>query len=352
MTRSARRSAARSTRSILSTGTNLQSAGSYNLYSERTPVVSVGSQAPQALGCFFDNGTPAELAALPSGAVTPLTKSVYLDLTPAGVGFELEKVEGIANLDGVDGIALLNDNDFGFAQDVSTNVISEAPNPSEQMRVYTTGLTPTSAATVSGTTKAGRTLTCTPGTFSGAGGTLAYTYAWLRGATPIAGADANHYTLTADDVGATIACRVIATRVRGAIRTPSTPSTSAATGVVADFDTGPPGPPGGPGPAGPAGPAGPKGDTGPAAPLPKVSCKLVKKKVGKKKTPKLTVKCTVKAGKAAKRVQARSRGATIASARVRNGRATLRFRPRRHAMTIRALDANGRTIGRVRVAVK
>lgn len=141
------------------------------------------------------------------------------------------------------------------------------------------------------------------GGFGGSGGTLSFAYGWLRGSAPIAGAGAGagRYTLTAEDVGESVACRVTALRVRGAIVTPSTPpSTSTATGAVENFDVGPAGPAGstGPtgtaGPLGPTGPVGPKGDRGAAAPLPSVSCKLVKTRVrGNTRT---TVKCTVREG--------------------------------------------------------
>jgi hypothetical protein len=252
----------------LNGATNLATDPAYDTFTERaTRIAGVGGHTTtEPLGCYLDGGTTPELGALPA-AVAPASKTSYLDLgTPAGLGFNFNKMEGVTMLDGLPGVAVVNDNDFGFAQGDDLQ-ISPAADPTEQLRFYASRPSG-SAPTVSGTAKAGRTLTCTPGTYGGSG-TLVTSYAWLRGATPIAGADSNHLTLSSDDVGATISCRVSATRVAGPVRAPAAPQTSAATGAVADFDTGPAGPagPGGPaGPAGPGGPAGPAGPGGPAGP--------------------------------------------------------------------------------------
>ena len=213
----------------LTAATNLITDPAYDSFAERTTrIAGVGGKSTvQPLGCYLDNGTAAELAALPAPVVA-VAKSTYLDIgsAPAGVGFDLGKPEGVTMLEGVAGVAVANDNDFGFAQ-ADDLTISPAADPTEQLRFYATR--PTGAApTVSGTAKAGRTLTCAPGAYGGTG-TLVTTFTWLRGATPITGADDNRLTLTTEDVGSTISCRVAATRVSGPVRAPAATQTSAAT---------------------------------------------------------------------------------------------------------------------------
>jgi hypothetical protein len=134
---------------------------------------------------------------------------------------------------------------------------------------------------------------------------------------------------------------VTATRVAGAVRASSLPATGAAVGPVADFDAGPQGPPG---PAGPVGPAGPRG---PAGPLPKVSCKLVTKKVRGRK--KQEISCKVTAARNVARVAARAHGRTVASARVHRGVARLVLPRSLRRVTLVALDRRGKVLGRVDV---
>ncbi|MER2137543.1 MAG: S-layer homology domain-containing protein, partial [Arthrobacter sp.] len=64
--------------------------------------------------------------------------------------------------------------------------------------------------TIEGISTAGSTLTAIPGSWAPAPANL--TYQWLRGTTPIKGATAAAYTLTADDAGATISVEVTGTK--------------------------------------------------------------------------------------------------------------------------------------------
>jgi hypothetical protein len=72
-----------------------------------------------------------------------------------------------------------------------------------------------SPPTISGDPRVGKTLTCDPGTYSGAPST--FTYAWLRDAAPISGATAATYTVVAADAGHRLQCRVTATNASGAV---------------------------------------------------------------------------------------------------------------------------------------
>jgi hypothetical protein len=344
----------------LSGATNLHTATAYDTYAKRQASTTVGTNT-QPLGCFLDGGTDAEIAALPT-PVVPAAKSTYLDMSPAGVDFGFNKMEGVAKLDGIDGVAVVNDNDFGLDQNVDTNLSSESADPRSQLRIYTTKPSELTAPSVAGTARAGRTLTCAPGTISGTG-TVATTYEWLRGAVVIDGADANRYTLSTEDVGATIACRVTSVRVSGAVRAAAAPRTSAATAAVADFeagaagaagakgdqgDTGAAGPKGDAGvtgPAGPAGPAGPKGDTGATgatgpkgadgvARLPRVTCKV------KSKT---TITCTVKPPASANKLSVKHGSRTIARVTAKAGKAVRITLPRGQTLTIRA-TSDGKTV--------
>lgn len=115
-------------------------------------------------------------------------------------------------------------------------------------------------------------------------------------------------------------------------------------------DTGAPGANGANGATGPQGPAGPKGDTGAAgknAPLPRVTCKLVRKKR------QITgVSCTVKAGKSAARVVASSGGRTVAKANTRKGVARLTLGPRTKRATFKSVDGRGAVLRSVEVRVR
>lgn len=115
-------------------------------------------------------------------------------------------------------------------------------------------------------------------------------------------------------------------------------------------DTGAPGANGSNGATGPQGPAGPKGDTGPAgknAPLPRVSCKLVRKKR------QITgVSCTVKAGKSASRVVAKSGKRTLAKASARKGVARVTLPASTKRATFTSVDRRGKVLRSVEVRVR
>src|SRR4051794_41944128 len=106
------------------------------------------------------------------------------------------------------------------------------------------GGTPTNQhlPTISGTTQPGQTLTATAGDWSGPRAT--YNFLWQRcsasGAScaPIDGATATTYSLSANDVGSTVAVAVTASNKNG-----SAGATASPTSVVAP----PPAGPGGPG---------------------------------------------------------------------------------------------------------
>ncbi|MFT4035426.1 MAG: esterase-like activity of phytase family protein [Patulibacter sp.] len=300
----------------LADATNLTDA--YPTYASRQEPVTIGG-VTQPAGCFIDQGQDAELAALPT-PITPGAKSLYLDLSPAGVDFAFNKVEGVAKLDGIDGVAIINDNDFGFEQDNTTNLISPAADPASELRIYATAPSRVTPPSISGTAQAGHTLTCDPGTTSGSG-TVSNAYTWLRGTTEIAGADTSRLTLSAEEIGSPITCRVTATHTAGAVVAAAPAQESAATVAVAGVDAGPAGPAGESGATGAKGengPTGAKGETGATGAkgadgivrLPKVSCKLKRR----------VIRCTVKAPDAASRVVVKSAaGRTLARRSVANG---------------------------------
>ena len=71
-----------------------------------------------------------------------------------------------------------------------------------------------SAPLVSGDARAGHTLACAPGSWSGA--PSAFAYSWLRDGAALAGSSASTHLVTAADAGHAIACTVIATNAAGA----------------------------------------------------------------------------------------------------------------------------------------
>jgi hypothetical protein len=346
----------------LGQATNLVTA--YPTAGSRTGSQTVAGKT-QPLGCFLDNGSVAELAALPT-PVTALTattgKALYLNLGIDGVDFRNDKLEGLTVLEGVPGVAMVNDNDFGFAQGDDL-AIAPAADPSETLRIYTSRPQSTVAPSLSGTAKAGRTLTCAPGTFDGTGA-LALSYTWKRDGVVVDGADANRYTLSAEDVGKAITCTVLATRVAGAVVATAAPVSTAATAAVADYDTGTTGPqgpagpkgdagaPGAAGPTGPAGPIGPAGPTGPRGPkgesgaIGRVTCALTRNK--RRAITGVTCKVSAKAA----RVTARAGGRALARASVRHGVATLRLPARVRAVTFVTEDAAGHALASKRVTAR
>jgi hypothetical protein len=68
----------------------------------------------------------------------------------------------------------------------------------------------TAAPLLGGTAEVGQTLTCSQGTWIGAG-PISYAYRWLRDGAAIGGAESSTYTVTAADEGHSISCEVTAT---------------------------------------------------------------------------------------------------------------------------------------------
>ena len=79
--------------------------------------------------------------------------------------------------------------------------------------------------TISGSPVDGQTLTCDPGTWTGS---PTFTFEWLRDGVPIPGAMGSTYTLTPDDVGKQITCRVTGTNGAGSDQATSGPATPGA----------------------------------------------------------------------------------------------------------------------------
>jgi hypothetical protein len=104
----------------------------------------------------------------------------------------------------------------GSNQATSNALAAAAPGPTSPSN--TTAPSITGAAVIDGV------LTCAPGAWTGS---PTFTFQWLRDGTPIAGATQAKYTLTIDDTGHAITCRVSATNAGG-----STSATSAATNVT------------------------------------------------------------------------------------------------------------------------
>jgi hypothetical protein len=71
----------------------------------------------------------------------------------------------------------------------------------------------TAAPTITGTKKAGQTLTCSTGTWSSS--PSSFTYQWDRDGTPIAGATRATYKLQTSDEGLTLTCAVTASNLAG-----------------------------------------------------------------------------------------------------------------------------------------
>ena len=359
----------------LSGATNLRVDGPDDGAAERQAPATAQGKTQAHRGCFFDNGSAAELAAL---GIAPAAKAPYLDLGLAGVGVGADQLEGVAVLEGGAGAAVINDNAYGIVQDSETGAVSAAADPSLELRFFASRPA-TPAPVIAGTPSGGRTLVCLPGSAA-----AAHTYAWLRGGQVVTGADAARYTLSAEDVGTAVACRAVAVRTSGAVRARSLEGTSAPTPPIGPFaggatgapgapgpggarglqgtpgtpgsngGMGPQGAPGGPGPAGAQGiqgAPGPRGVRGPAGPLPRVSCKLTFTGSGARRKVRGVV-CTVSAPATATRIAARLGGRTLVTARVRAGRATLRLPRAGRGATLVALDARGRVMRASRVTVR
>jgi Cellulase (glycosyl hydrolase family 5) len=123
-------------------------------------------------------------------------------------------------------VTATNRNGTGSATSSATSVVAPAPSGSPG------GSAPASTAppVVSGTPASGHSLTTTAGSWSG--GTMSYTYAWLRcdaagaNCAAIEGATSASYVLTSADVGSTIRSQVTATNSYGSASSRSAPSSS------------------------------------------------------------------------------------------------------------------------------
>ena len=113
------------------------------------------------------------------------------------------------------------------AQTVATSAAVVPPRPA----VVAPADPPVNTArpSVTGTSRTGQTLTCAPGTFTGA---TSFAFAWLRNGAAIAGANAATYTLTQADAGTAIQCSVTATGAGGSVVTDSVPGVSAEACIV------------------------------------------------------------------------------------------------------------------------
>lgn len=75
---------------------------------------------------------------------------------------------------------------------------------------------------ITGTAEVGETLTADEGTWNGS--PTSYSFQWLRGTVPIAGADEDTYVIVEDDVGEQLAVLVTATNALGSVSALSDPT--------------------------------------------------------------------------------------------------------------------------------
>ena len=93
------------------------------------------------------------------------------------------------------------------------------------------------APSIAASARTGDTLTCDPGTWSNS---PSFAFAWLRDGTPITGATANTYVVTAADVGRSIVCRVTASNSGGSASADSNAVTPTAPPQTPAPPSGPP----------------------------------------------------------------------------------------------------------------
>lgn len=86
---------------------------------------------------------------------------------------------------------------------------------------------------ITGTAKAGQTLSCSTGTWTGTA-PISYAYQWKADGANISGATASSYLLTASEVGKVITCTVTATNAAGNVSATSA-ATAAVTGVSVSY---------------------------------------------------------------------------------------------------------------------
>lgn len=146
--------------------------GTVKVGSTLTASSAVWTPVPATMAyAWLRNGTPISGATSPSYTLTPadLDATIQVRFTGSRTGYITQSATSAATAPVAEGTLT-------------------APTP-----------------TISGTAKAGSTLTAAPGTWT-AGTTLAYQ--WLRDGTPISGATASTYSLTADDTGTNISVTV------------------------------------------------------------------------------------------------------------------------------------------------
>jgi hypothetical protein len=81
-----------------------------------------------------------------------------------------------------------------------------------QIRTLHTGPGNTSPPQVTGTAATGQVLTCDPGTWIGS---PTFSFQWLRGGVPLSAQTGSTYTVTSEDFGATLVCRVTGANANG-----------------------------------------------------------------------------------------------------------------------------------------
>lgn len=113
----------------------------------------------------------------------------------------------------------------------NTNASSASANSNATAAVVEPVPTNSAAPLVSGSAPQGSTLSCSTGTWTHQGGTIAtYAYQWTRDGVNIAGATASTYTTLSADHGTAVGCKVTATNTGGS----STATASSNTVTVTD----------------------------------------------------------------------------------------------------------------------
>jgi hypothetical protein len=148
---------------------------------------------------FAFTGTGSSTAPFYDGPFGP-----YLLAEPVGADV---RAIGIADLDG-DGFP-----DFTAGTSISVGLVGSMLNVTQ---IPPASLAP---AGISGAAVAGRTLTCTPGTWRGR--SISYSYEWLRNGAPISGETAPTYVVRDGDAGSQISCRVTAANTAGSAQSTS-----------------------------------------------------------------------------------------------------------------------------------
>jgi hypothetical protein len=170
------------------------------------------------------SGASLSASSCPLSAVSQSSASCQVDFTPSAPGPYTLTADYAPASDGY------------IASSASASITAQTP-PS-----VTTASVPVNTASpaIIGTLKAGQTLTCSPGSWSGSGDS--YAYRWSRDGTPIVNATSSTYNVVSLDQGNTLTCTVTATNAAGsgsavtsagaAVAVPHVPRCPAATGSV------------------------------------------------------------------------------------------------------------------------